>query len=172
MAYFKSCIGCISKNSECTERNAIAAAIKGLRITSVKHTCKSRIPIYQSGQKILVLTCTKDAYANADHDDYGRAEYSLNWYPAIFIDQLGSKALAFIKEGQEPIDNDEPFESKNGSGFVKVPFSRTKPSEDKELIEIVSCDHCGQIPVFGQICQGFDGRMTPKCLLPPTKAAQ
>ena len=114
MTYFSTCTGCGVARSDCQTLIAVKKAIAGLRITTVRHRCAQREPMYRPGDAVWIKTV---AWQGGDE------EPPLCEFPGVFIEQKQRKAIAFIKPGSLDGSGDEVF-STDGRGYVKVPLSR------------------------------------------------
>lgn len=149
MTYFTTCKGC-KHTEDCEFRTRIKAGIKGLGITTVKHKCFLRSPMFLPGDPVTVSTGVE-----------GEGSYGPVWYQAdfdgVFIQEMKdrSRVVCFIKPGTEGSTGDE-FEPIDGKiGFVKLPYSRVKKREG-ERIELKECRGCGGFPELTGKC-GHDG---------------
>src|SRR5574337_881347 len=67
MARFITCVGC-SLKKRCEKLSAMKNGIKGMGISSLRHSCKERDPEFKPGDPILVTTM-------ADGEPYGGDDY-------------------------------------------------------------------------------------------------
>ena len=163
MTYFRTCVGCKSREN-CPTKEALKTSIKGLGLTSIKHRCKERVELFQKGDPVLVRTYSghsepSDGYGNdAIYDDY----------PGHYIRQNGAKALVVVKPGTPGVEfgEDFPFQPKNGTGYLSVPLSRIRSNPDGESLCMTVCHRCGEIAaVFGGNAQcGEAYPFQPDCL--------
>ena len=154
MAHFATCIGCKLK-PECQKLTGLKKTLAGHGITSIKHTCKARVPEFDPGDPVYIDTISSC-------DSYG----TKGRFPGIIIRDLPGKpqVLAFIAPGTEEVDGGDEFEPKNG-GFVKVPRSRVTSAEGPR-VSVEMCD-CGEIPSLTGKC-GIERQYrscATKCLL-------
>lgn len=169
MTYYHTCRGCSLFGKPCARRDSIATSIKGLGLTSVKHRCAERVPMFRSGQSVLVLTVA--FYADDDLD-----KAPLAWFPGWIIDQTGTTVIAFIApgtpafRGADPENTFEPCGSR--PGYVKVPLSRIQAHSGGDA-DITECPSCYARPFLenGGKCAAI-GRSTCPRGLDPTPAAQ
>ena len=140
MAHFATCIGCKLK-PECQKLTGLKKTLAGHGITSIKHTCKARVPEFDPGDPVYIDTISSC-------DSYG----TKGRFPGIIIRDLPGKpqVLAFIAPGTEEVDGGDEFEPKNG-GFVKVPRSRVTSAEGPR-VHIEECQHCHSYPSLTGKC--------------------
>ncbi len=134
MTTYRTCRGCVLSGKPCETRQALATALKGLGITSVKWNCKMRETRIKIGDPVWIDTVA----SRTEVDDNGypyRGEF-----PGFAIEDLGSKLLVFI-EPKSPDRNDEDllFDPGESNGFCKIPLSRITAREaDRQEI----CKSC------------------------------
>lgn len=168
MTHFHACTGCALKGKPCASREALAAAVKGLGVSSIRHRCKVRVPTYEPGAAVLILT---HASSEPSEDDEPRR----GWFPGIFIRQSGTQVIAFIAPGAVAagLSAAYPFEPQR-NGFVKAPFSRIKPSDHAPPADMTHCSLCDSYPAFQRGCRGHDEfgrRVCPLRLQQPEPAS-
>ena len=147
MTYFHTCVGCEKQKAECPVRDGFKAAMRGHGVMSIRHRCPSRNPMYVPGQHVQVLTAAWLG-AKSDWDD----EPPQCWFPAVFVKQLGPKALAFIKPGETGLGEGYYEFETTGGGYVKVPLSRIQIVQTSKLVDMTGCQCCGRIPALGETC--------------------
>jgi len=148
MTYLSACMGCAANAQKCPTRESIRAAVRGRHVTSIRHRCADRIPLYAPGAPVLVKT---SAWLSRDQDeDYSNPPKL--WFPGHFIRQKGSSAIAFIKPDTRATDDAEQSFETTGQGFVKVPFSRLKHSAGGLHIPMDECSLCGRIAALIYDC--------------------
>lgn len=154
MTYFSTCTGCGVARSDCQTLIAVKKAIAGLRITTVRHRCAQREPMYRPGDAVWIKTV---AWQGGDE------EPPLCEFPGVFIEQKQRKAIAFIKPGSLDGSGDEVF-STDGRGYVKVPLSRIHPRSGVPPTSVAEC-HCGDRPGVTGECSGNERHAAHTCLL-------
>ena len=150
MTVFRTCRSC-AHSSDCTIQHSIKGAIKGLRVTSLKHSCKSYEDRYAIGQPVWALVQHRPA---TDGDNYYCRAPGKDWYPGFFVAVARSnlRAIVFILQGVRGRSGDETFEPwrESGRGGVcKLPWDRIEPRGGPRL---TACSQCGQLP--GMKCEG------------------
>jgi hypothetical protein len=146
VTYWHTCVGCKAKGGDCEHLEAMKKAIRLMGITSVKHVCNARVPMFAPGEQVLVNVFR---YV----DDHGEDDYEAiyGWFRGTFIQQKGTKGICFIKPGtvrdgcnHEGADEEDKFKPKNdGVGYVKSLLSRIKRIEGEELANVEECRFCG-----------------------------
>lgn len=135
----------------CADRERLLAATKGLGITSIKHKCPAFAPRFKPGDPIVVLTVP---WMSSQYPEEG--EPPQHWYPGHFVKYCGASGktpLVFVKAGALPSDSamPDPFEPA-GTGFIKAPATRVKPSGWAPPVCVDECRNCGVITALGQPC--------------------
>lgn len=143
MTYFRTCIGCKSRE-DCPTKDALKASIKGLGLTSIKHRCKNRVEMFQKGDPVVVRTYS--GYSEPSDSGYGNDAVHDD-YPGYFIRQNAAKALVIVKPGTHGHDYGEsfPFLPKNASGYLSIPLSRIRANPEGERVSMDECQRCGEI---------------------------
>jgi hypothetical protein len=150
MTAFPTCVGCSRVKATCPRLIDIKTRIAGLRVTSLRHQCADIIPRFRPGEPVLVRTAASDENAFDENGDFMWERFE-----GVFIKQIGSKGLAFIKPGAVGIDCNLPFEPRNnGQGFVKIPLSRIEGRTAAPDGDAAECSHCGEYPGLTGKCQG------------------
>lgn len=129
MTTFSTCTGCKAKG-DCEHAAAIKKAVKGMFVTSIKHRCAHRDPLFKPGDPVTVETwsCMNDPDAG------------MEYFPGIFIAQKATKAICFIKPGTDGFET-------AGKGYVKVTLSRIK-TRDGDRVDVRECEFCGERPAL------------------------
>lgn len=156
MTAFRTCHTCAIPAATCQTREALQAAIAGLRITSIKHRCADYLPAFQPGDAVKVLTIP--FYPTEDEPHAPKL-----WFPGHFIRLAGMRAIVFVKPGARSLNrdhggNDYAFEA-HGGGYLKVPLSRVAV-RDGEPVSVEACRWCASIPDLDGNC-GRDPSYTP-----------
>lgn len=147
MTFLHTCRTCSLASVPCAARDAIKASLRGLCVRSAKHRCASFQPAYVPGAPVQVQV--RAYMSSSDRWDEER-EAPLNWYRGRFIKFVGAKALAYVANGSDALDEaGGPLEA--STGFLKVPLSRIRP-DTGESISVQECVQCGVIPTLGQPC--------------------
>lgn len=147
MTYFHACVGCMHKSADCPSLIPIKTALIGIRVTSIKHTCREREMLYAPGDAVLVETVPF-----MGGEKYEGEEPPKLWFPATFIMLSGPSAICFIKADVE-VDG-YSFEPKVGSkGYVKVPLKRVMGDISRRCIpDIRECYSCNRRPALEGGC--------------------
>lgn len=133
MTVYRTCYGCCLRGKPCDRRDTVAKAIKGLAVSSLKFQCFSRTPVYAVGTPVWLKTVYD---MDGDSDENG---IPVDYYPGHVVQDLGSRALVFVKPGSLGRDDgDLAFVSKN-NGFCRV--SLKKLSRREGPVEAV-CPDC------------------------------
>lgn len=151
MTVFRTCTGCLFQPGYCGTRETFKASIKGLQITSVKWRCKGRIARFAPGDPVWALTA-----ADRNEVDEETGQPYMDHFPAVIVEQRGSKALLHIADGALGRSGDSKFVPSN-NGFCMIPLSRVEPREGtRERI----CFYCSMPEsldhLYGHAC-GLDG---------------
>ena len=171
MTYFHTCVGCAEQQTACPVREAVKSAVRGHGITSIRHRCSTRRPMYVPGQRVEVLTfCDLDV----DPEEWPPPRV---WFPAVVVSQTAGRILAHIKPGTMDTTGEYEFATK-GRGYCKSRLSRVRPTSSAELVDLTHCDQCGAIPALGDPCGNaasdwsplrdwcpMRGRPEPECAL-------
>jgi hypothetical protein len=147
MTYFHTCVGCKAKGN-CEQVDRIRSALKGTRVTSARHSCKTRVPMFEPGEAIMAVVTLRWNPSG----EYGGSEPETHEYPGVFIAQKGPRALVYIRPGTMPSshhdgddDSDGAFEPLNdGKGYLKVPLGRVKKWEGVLPVDLTTCSYCGE----------------------------
>lgn len=123
MTVFRTCTGCKYQPGPCGPRDVLKAAIKGLRITSVKWRCSARVPRFVPGDPVWAETV-------ADKAPEFPEEVYRDDFPAIFVEARGSNGLVFI-ETAAPAREEEHvcFVAEKPGAFCSIPLARLKPRD-------------------------------------------
>lgn len=161
MTAFPTCTGCSIVRASCPTLAGLKAAIAGMNVTTMRHRCKARQPMFLPGAPVWVETYSNDI--KEWEPERGETPIYRDW-PAVFIRQEGSKAIAFIQPGALADDDATAFVPKaNGRGFVKVTLSRVRAREGAIVEDISECKRCGVIPTIELACKRDDPSNYPKC---------
>lgn len=137
MTYFSTCHGCAVEKAKCPTRRALMTAIKGRNVSSLKHKCAAREPIYGVGDPVFVLTT---AWIGGDEEPPRR------WFPGVFIKPAKTQAVCFVAAGATADDKaDEVTFEPSGLGFIKAPFSRIKARPGDPTTDVTECVGCGYV---------------------------
>lgn len=147
MTVYRTCRNCIH-SSDCSIKDAVRRAISGLHVTSIKFRCDQRALPFRAGNPVIVRTVGADEMNGDGYEEPWEDEF-----PGHFLDELGSKALLYVRPGTLCVsdrdagrtecsigDGFQPL--RNNNGFVKVPFARVRPDPRGRQIE--SCRECGE----------------------------
>lgn len=164
MTAFRTCHTCAKPRATCPTREALQAALAGLRITSIKHRCADYAPAFLPGEPVKVETF---AWYFRDEDD----PPPRLWFPGHFIRQLATKALVFVKAGAVDLNGKGVEFEPNGNGYLKVPLRRIAAREG-DAVSVEACRFCAAILDLGDPC-GRDPHYTPArdCLKATREAA-
>lgn len=133
-------------------------------ITSVKHVCKARVPIFDPGDQVLVEVHMFDEY---DGGGYGMTKSVFGKFRGVFIQQKSTKGICFIKPGtvceEGGTTDDSKFTPRNdGNGYVKVLLLRIEKIEGAERLNMEECKFCGGHTHITGVCgQGSDDYYRP-----------
>lgn len=121
MTVYRKCRPCKHRGN-CDEQKKISAAIRGLGVSSLMHSCKKFEPMLARGEHVIVRTY---AHGN-DSDDYGNHYGApLAEFPAVFVSfhkSLG-KAIVYIGKGTKSVCGTYEFEPVGDNrGFCRVSF--------------------------------------------------
>lgn len=136
---YRTCIGCIHQKQTCAVRDDLRKKLEGLRVTSIKWKCKSRVARLAPGDPVWALTVASTKRVDDNGEPY-RA-----YFPGIAIKEHGTKMLIHIAPGAPGRNEDCTFE---GGGFCKIPLSRIE-KRDGERVEVCRC--CQQPAFMGHI---------------------
>lgn len=131
MTTYLTCRGCISDKTKCEHRDAMRDRLKGLSVTSLKWKCAARAPRFVPGDPVWA-----DTWNGETADNHG--QWSMDYFPAVVIRMLGSKALVYIKTGVESRDLEYTFQPQN-NGFCKITLLRLSP---RDAQRDPPCEHC------------------------------
>jgi hypothetical protein len=161
---FRTCHTCAKPAATCPTREALQAAIAGLRITSVKHRCADYVAAFQPGDAVKVETLAW--YHNDEREPSPRL-----LFPGHFIRLAGNRALVFVAPGALDLNGEDIEFEPNGRGYLKVPLSRVA-HRNNEAVNVQACRWCGSIPTLDGNC-GRDPNYTPArdCLKAQREAA-
>lgn len=144
MTVYRTCYGCILRGKPCERRDAIAKVIKGLNIQSLKFKCGDRKSLFAIGAPVWVETVYD---MNGEGGENG---VPLDSFPGHIIEDLGTRALVYIKPGS--LGRDEPDEDLGfvgrSNGFCKVVLTRISAREgDVEAL----CKECSLPASMGHL---------------------
>ena len=161
MARLSACTGCAITSKTCLTAIGLREAVKGLHVTSIKHSCRIRVPLFMPGDPVWVELVMVDDNAA---DEYRQGTRYDTEYPGVFLDQTKSRGLVFVQHGArargcedtpgEDLEFADKFEPR-GKGFARVPLSRMSAREG-ERVSVDQCRQCGVIPAIGQSCELAD----------------
>ena len=140
MSRFSACTGCVNSPKTCDIGRALTAALRGFKVSHVKHKCFGRAPLYRQGDAVLVRTRAWQSGGGEERED------GPPWcdFAGRFVEQNGRMAICFIKP--KTMDVSEKFEFEpSRDGFVKVPFSRVTARSVETPIDVLLCERCGQL---------------------------
>lgn len=128
-----SCNGCVLQKQDCPTRDAFRAAVKGLKITTVRFRCVARRTEFPVGTPVWVETV--DDYSVPPEEQY-RGQF-----PGVVVrDLMGPRAVAFIRPGAAARDDEQIGFTPNARGFCKVPLNRLSRREGDPVRVCTSCE--------------------------------
>jgi hypothetical protein len=151
MTNFRTCHTCAKPAVSCPTREALHAALAGLRVTSVKHRCADYEAAFLPGDAVKVKTL---AWYHNDDDPPPQC-----WFPGHFIRLCGNKALVVVPMGAVALDAAGVEFEPNSNGYLKVPLSRVA-LRDGPAADTEACRWCAAILGVGDAC-GRDPNYTP-----------
>lgn len=134
MTVYRTCFGCAHQGTACEHRVALAAAIKGLGLTSVRHACKHRKSRFAIGDPVWLETVYDK---NGDSDENGIPQ---DQFPGHVVREYGAKVLVYIKPGSPPRESDSDELNFVGSGFCRVSMTRLERRDGPREEVCKSCD--------------------------------
>ena len=165
MGYYHTCKGC-KFEGQCQEREMLRQALKSLRVTSVKHVCKWRAPIYRPGDPVKATLKIYDEHDGCDQT-----------FKAWFIRQKsGQSAIVFIPPGSlsEEFGEDWPFEPR-ARGYVRCTYDRLRAGDHEPRMV---CPVCREVPSItgdqaahcnSSVCYRPRGCLSGKATFAPSK---
>jgi hypothetical protein len=149
---YLTCRNCATDPKLCARRLEVAAAVKGTGITSFKHRCDRRDPLFKPGQRVNVSWPVTDEYGDT----------GLESWPATVIVETGTRFVIHIDD----VDSSHGTPARE---YVKSPNLFAKVSAaNLEAIDQPARAICGGAPAQGGVCQekgkGWDG-LPPSCIL-------
>lgn len=120
-------------------RDQVKAQVSGLGVTSLKWKCKWKRLRFRPGDHVEVSTFIEGDY----QPEYGDEVTLYAWFPAIVIQNKGSKLICFIEPGAKSTCEDYEFTpKKDGSGHVEITMQRVRAVEGvRESV----CYYCRKI---------------------------
>lgn len=163
MTAFVTCRSCADRKA-CDIRAGILDAIRGLRITSVKHSCGAHRLPFEAGQAVWAKVQQCPA---TDADGYYGRTPSHEWFPAHFVGvsaRTNTRGLVFIALEAPSRDNNSilfyPVRDSEDGAVCKIIWDRIELREGEAAR---TCPICKQLK--GMKCEGppdFEG-LTPPC---------
>lgn len=170
MTTFLTCRDC-AKRYGCTIKDSILAAISGLRVTTVRHTCRSHEPIFRRGQAVWVKVQQRPY---SIEDGYYDDAPSKEWFPAHFLETSSrskTRGLVFVATGAKAREGNAPFYpigEKEEGAVCKLPWASIEP---RSSVDAVVCPTCKQLG--GMKCEGAEiGPPCPMVIGTHTKAEE
>ena len=119
MTSYPTCQGCTHSKARCETKEAIRSRIKGLNVTTIKWICDARTPIFNPGDAVWATTW------DGMPDENGSWEWTFDDFPAVVINQFGTKAVVYIAIGIAGRKSGSKFQTSN-NGFCKIKLSCIK----------------------------------------------
>lgn len=167
MTFYRTCHNCAVDAGECPTRRASRNALAGAQVTSVKHRCPDRKPLFARGQRATVTWLIDEAAEVGDYELPILVEHS---WPATVIREKGGKFIICV-DGVDS-DGEIPASSwlKNDSRYAKVTANKLKPLDEPAR---TVCDRCDNLEGNAAGCWdessrngGYDWcKPDPKCLV-------
>lgn len=169
MTVYRTCHNCAVDAGDCPTRKALRVALAGHRVTSVKHRCAERVPLFAPGNRVTVTWTIDEVADHPDNDGYGPPRWVAHTWPATVVAEKGGKFIICVDD----VDSDGEYPAsewlKTASRYAKVVAGKLKPlDEPKRLV----CE-CGEVAGSGfvgcleQMDRANWGRSTPpnpRCL--------
>ena len=134
MTYYATCRHC-QKSDGCPIKAEIADKIRGIGITTFKHRCAERVPLFKRHDPIVArLQSFGDEFGNSYAGDFP------GWFVGLYKE---TKPLIYIPVGTRDSTSNVEFEQANGKGFCRVAWSRLLPRETSDASPL--CDKCDGI---------------------------
>lgn len=154
MTVFATCRSCAARN-DCDIKNRIRQAIKGQRITSIKHTCHEHRLAFEIGQAVWAKVQQCPA---TNEDGYHGVTPSKEWFPAHFIDvsmRTNTRGLVFVAYEAPARDAVStcfyPVSESDRGAVCKVLWQNIEP---RNAPPARACPTCHQLE--GMKCEGPD----------------
>jgi hypothetical protein len=156
MTAYRTCRNCLFQKVECPRRAEIAAAVKGIGLTSLAFRCTLRKPLYRAGQRAQVTW-------KYFPPDWGYEEgCSLETWPATVVQETKKGFLIAVDDVDS--DNDLPAREyiKSDSLFCNVVAGKLAPIDepDRAVCSYCLCPANGAGGVAGN-CWGDNGLGEP-----------
>lgn len=141
MTFYRTCHNCAVDAGECPTRKALRAALAGMHVTSVKHRCPDRLPLFRPGERATVTWAIDEVADHPDNDGYAPPRWVEHTWPATVVSEKGGKFIVCVDD----VDSDGEYPAtewlKSSSRYAKVVAAKLKPlDEPKRLV----CQ-CGEV---------------------------
>ena len=133
MTAFRTCKNCIREAAPCERRDALKASLRGLSVTSVKHRCAGRQPLFSAGQRVSVT------WPVGDFDE----GYSDETWGATVIKEVGPRFLIKVDDANSDCDTPAKGYVKNPSLFAKTTAARLTALDEPIQAICPTCDRVG-----------------------------
>lgn len=172
MTFYRTCHNCAIDAGECLTRKALRAALAGMHVTSVKHRCPDRAPLFHPGDRATVTWTINEREAHPDYE--GGASDPEDWaehtWPATVIREKGGKFIICVDD----VDSDGEFPArewlKNDSRYAKVAAGKLKLLDEPRRTVCARCENLeGNLTGCWEAASRADGydwcKPDPKCLV-------
>lgn len=132
MTAFRTCKNCVADGA-CELRDALKRSLVGLGVTSVKHRCAARRPVFVSGQRVSV------SWPVGDFDE----GYSNESWTATVIKESAPRFLIKVDDADSDCGTPAKEYLKNPSLFARVVAGRLTPIDEPIQPICPACERVG-----------------------------
>lgn len=160
MAFLHTCKTCVRKDVDCAARERMNAEARRLGISSLKHRCAEKKPLFAPGDPVLVKTIPT-------YDSDPEYQVPRLWFRGHFVCwSADGRPVVFVTPGTQAEEDEDWTFDPQSSGFVRVAISRVAPGSGDRR-DVRSCFQCGATPGLGQPCSR-DPEYFRECRFAPT----
>lgn len=121
MTFYRPCFNCAFAKLPCARREAVAAGIKGLGLTSLKFRCSERRPAFAVGQRVEV------GWMVSEPDGECGLETTREHWPATVVAERGNKFQILVDDVDSDYGTSARGYIKNETLYAKVSASKLRP---------------------------------------------
>lgn len=151
MTVFRTCKNCVREKEPCERRDGLRASLAGLGVTSVKHACKLREPLFAVGQRVTVT------WPVVLDEEWIREANEETW-PATVLKESGSRFLIQVDDTASNHETPAKEYVKNPSLFARTTAARLRPLDEPARDVCPACHRVGAGGFGEGGCYGYDAK--------------
>lgn len=159
MTAYRPCYGCLTDGPSCPVRAEIRSKMKGLGVTSINFKCKSRIPAFSQGERVVVVWPFQDE-ETAYH---GGGTTDVEFAATIIKERKFGRYVLRVDPG-ESITGEYASDNLNGKGFASASLHRLTPLLEPAKKVCTACSAVQGVTDEADECWKSGDYCPPGCL--------